>query len=281
MRHARAAIAALLLVLVAGPVAAQDAGFAWENATELSFVSTSGNASSTTFGIKASLIGTGAPNTFKLELGGIRASSTLTTRRATGTPGSFTLAETETKEPTAASYFARSRYDRAFAGAFAFGGAGWDRNTFAGIENRYALVGGLGRTWTEGESGRFKTDVGATYTIQKDVTPAPGADDAFAGVRATIDATRRLTATAEFASILIADQNLETTSDFRADWINSVAVSISEGLALKTSLQLLYDADPANLSVPLFDTGGTQTGTVTTPGDEIDSVATLTLVIRL
>jgi putative salt-induced outer membrane protein YdiY len=283
-RTSRAALAALLAFSVsaaAAPVAAQDAAFTWENATELSFVNTAGNASSTTFGIKASLTGTGAPNTLKLEVGGIRASSTITTRRATGTTGSFVITETENTEPTAASYFARGRYDRAFSGAFAFGGAGWDRNTFAGIKNRFAFVAGLGRTWVDGESGRFKTDVGGTYTIQKDVSPAPDADDAFFGFRVTLDATRRLTSTADFASTFIADENLEETGDFRADWINSVAVSISEGLALKTSLQLLYDAEPANLAVPLFDTGGTQIGTVATKGDEIDSIATLTLVIRL
>jgi len=244
-------------------------------------VSTAGNASSTTFGVKGTLTGTGAPNTVKLEVGGIRASSTITTRRAVGTTGSYTITETESTEPTAASYFARARYDRAFSGAFAFGGAGWDRNTFAGIENRYSFVGGLGRTWVDGESGRFKTDVGGTYTIQKDVAPVPGADDAFFGFRATIDAKRRLTATTDYTSILIADQNLESTKDLRGDWINSIAVSISEGLALKTSIQLLYDAQPANLSVPLFDTGGTALGTVRSEGDKIDSVATLTLVIKL
>jgi hypothetical protein len=58
-------------------------------------------------------------------------------------------------------------------------------------------------------------------------------------------------------------------------------VSISEGLALKTSLQLLYDALPANIPVPLLDGGGTEIGTVSTVGEEIDSVLTLTLVIRL
>jgi putative salt-induced outer membrane protein YdiY len=266
------------MAIAAHPVDAQ--GFAWENATELSFVSTGGNASSTTLGVKASLTGTGDPNVVKLEVGGIRASSDIKTRRATGTPTSFTIAETTNSAVTAESYFARGRYDRAFAGAFAFGGAGWDRNTFAGVQNRFAFVAGFGRTWIEGETGRFKTDVGGTYTIQKDVRPAPGADEAFFGSRATVDATRRLTETADFASTLIADQNLETTEDLRLDWINSVAVTISEGLALKTSLQLLYDARPANIPVPLFDTGGAQTGTVSDRGEEIDSVITLTLVIR-
>jgi putative salt-induced outer membrane protein YdiY len=201
-------------------------------------------------------------------------------RTATGTPGAFTVTETTTSATTAESYFARGRYDRAFAGAFAFGGAGWDRNTFAGVRNRFAFVAGVGRTWIEGETGRFKTDVGGTYTIQKDVAPAPGADEEFLGSRATVEAMRSLTETADFTSTLVADQNLEATEDLRVDWINSVAVTISEGLALKTSLQLLYDAQPANLPVPLFDTGGTQTGTVSARGEEIDRVVTLTLVIR-
>jgi putative salt-induced outer membrane protein YdiY len=273
-----ASVALLIAVLAAHPVAAQ--GFTWENATELSFVSTGGNASSTTLGVKASLTGTGAPNTVKLEVGGIRASSDVTTRRATGTAGSFTITETTASTTTAESYFARSRYDRAFAGAFAFGGAGWERNTFAGLQNRVSFVTGVGRTWIEGESGRFKTDVGGTYTIQRDVSPTAGADEEFFGSRATVEATRSLTETADYSSMLIADQNLEQTEDFRADWINSIAVTISEGLALKTSLQLIYDAQPANISVPLFDAGGTQTGTVNTEGDGLDRVVTLTLVIR-
>jgi putative salt-induced outer membrane protein YdiY len=283
MRSSYATFAVLFALGLAIPARGVDAqGFAWENATELSFVSTAGNASSTTFGVKSALTGTGGANTFKLELGGIRASSTITTRTATGTVANPVVTETEASDLTAASYFARSRYDRAFTSAFAFGGAGWDRNTFAGVKNRFQTVVGVGRTWVEGESGRFKTDIGATYTIQKDVQPVAGSDDAFGGFRVSIDAARRLTASADYASTLIVDENLETTADLRADWINSLTVSISEGLALKTSLQLLYDAEPAFLTVPLLDGLGVPTGTnVPARGDEIDSVATLTLVIRL
>jgi putative salt-induced outer membrane protein YdiY len=273
-----AVLLVLLAVLPTHPVRAQ--GIDWENAAELSFVSTGGNASSTTFGVKASVTGTGDQSTFKLELGGIRASSDIKTRRATGTPGSFTITETTDSKLTAASYFARARYDRAFDGVFAFGGAGWDRNTFAGVENRYQVVAGLGRMWIDGESGRLKTDVGGTYTIQRDVSPRPGADDEFFGFRASVEARRRLTATADYTSTVIADQNLEASEDLRGDWINSVTLTISEGLALKTSLQLLYDAQPANVPVPLFDTGGAPVGTVSARGEEIDRVATLTLVVR-
>ena len=124
--------------------------------------------------------------------------------------------------------------------------------------------------------------VGATYTIQKDVDPAPGVDEGFGGVRFSIDATRRLSESADYSSVLIVDENVEDTDDLRADWTNSVSLSLSESLALKTSLQLLYDKQPSLLGVPLLDGMGVPTGTdVLTPGDEVDSILTLTLVITL
>lgn len=276
------ALVAGLTLLTPALGEAQDGPYAWTNATELSFVSTGGNASSSTLGLKAALTGTGNANTFKLEVGGVRGETTFRTLTATGTTGSFTVNETTDSELTAENYFARGRYDRSFGSVFGFGGAGWDRNTFAGVQNRYAFVAGLGTTWTESETARFKTDVGATYTIQKDVDPAPGADDAFGGIRFSIDAMRQLSETTNFTSALVVDENLEDTDDLRADWTNSLAVSLSDRLALKTSLQLLFDNQPSLLAVPLFDTGGSPTGDdVLSPGDKTDRILTLTLVITL
>lgn len=267
----------------AGALQAQDASaFVWQNQTELSFVSTGGNASSSTFGLKSALTGKADANTFKLEVGGIRGETSFQDIRATGTTGSFTVVETNTSQLTAESYFARARYDRSFGSAFGFTGAGWDRNTFSGVQNRYGLVLGVGNTWTESETARFKTDVGLTYTIQKDVDPAPGADDGFGGIRISIDAMRQLSESAEYTSGLVIDENVEDTEDFRADWVNSIAVSLSDRLAFKTSLQLLFDNQPALLSVPLFDGGGTATGdNVLTPSNDLDSVFTVALVIKM
>jgi putative salt-induced outer membrane protein YdiY len=274
------AAAALLVVAaaVAAPAAAQD-GFSWENATELSFVSTGGNASSSTLGLKSALTATSDPHSFKLELGGIRGEITTTTRTATGTVDNFTVSESETSQLTAESYFARGRYDRAFNSAYVFAGLGWDRNTFAGIQNRYAGVIGLGRTWADGETGRFKTDIGATYTIQKDVDPAPGAEDGFGGVRLSADATRRISAAVSYASTLMVDENLQDTEDLRADWTNSIAVALTDALAFKTSLQALFDNQPALIGVPL--SGAPPGTTVLTPGDKVDTVLTVALVITL
>ena len=129
-----------------GHATAQDetGAYTWENSTELSFVSTGGNASSSTLGLKSTLTATGGRSTFKIEVGGIRGETTFRTRTATGSATNFTVDETTNSQLTAENYFVRGRYDRAFASAFAFSGAGWDRNTFAGIQNRYSLVAGLG-----------------------------------------------------------------------------------------------------------------------------------------
>lgn len=280
-RHGLVLLAIAIAFAMTDPAAAQES-ITWESSTELSFVATGGNASSSTLGLKASVTGTKEANIFKIELGGIRTDVDQTTRTASGTPTSYTVTETTVSQTTAENYFAKARYDRNFSQAFAFAGVGWDRNTFAGIQNRYALVTGVGRTLVDGETGHLKADIGVTYTIQKDVDPAPSADDGFGGLRLTVDATRKLSETADFASALAIDENLETTDDLRADWTNSISVALSQKLALKTSLQLLYDNLPSLLGVPLLDAVGTPTGTmVSTPGDKLDRVLTLTLVIKL
>ena len=280
-RHGPVLVAFAVAFVVHGPAAAQES-ITWESSTELSVVATGGNASSSTLGLKAAVAGTTDSNVFKIELGGIRSSVDQTTRTATGTSTSYTINETTISQTTAENYFAKTRYDRKFSQAFGFAGLGWDRNTFAGIQNRYALVAGIGRTFVEGETGHFKADIGATYTIQKDVDPAPGADDGFGGMRLNVDAARKLSETADFTSQLAVDENLESTEDLRADWTNSIAVALSQKLALKTSIQLLYDHLPSLQRVPLVDGGGSPTGTtVSTPGDKLDRILTLTLVIKL
>lgn len=276
--RAAATIAVAAGLALAAPVSAQDAGIAWENATELSFVSTGGNSSASTLGVGTALTGTSGPNLFKIEGGAVRGETS--TRIYTGTPASFS--QSDDSQLTAESYFLRGRYDRDLGQAYLFGGAGWDRNTFSGIQNRYATVAGVGRTWVDAESGRFKTDLGATYTIQKDVAPVAGADEGFGGLRFSIDAMRQLSESAEFTSLLVVDENLEDTEDLRGNWINSLTLSLSEALAFKTSLQLLYDRQPALLSVPLVDGTGVPTGlNGSTLADEVDNILTFTLVITL
>ena len=51
------ALTGALLASTTAAIEAQDSAFAWENATEFSFVTTSGNTSSNTLGLKSTLSG--------------------------------------------------------------------------------------------------------------------------------------------------------------------------------------------------------------------------------
>jgi putative salt-induced outer membrane protein YdiY len=234
---------------------------------------TSGNATSRTFGMANTTTYRWPASSIQFGVGGVRAESGITTRTATGTPDDFEVVEETDTEKTAENYFARARYDRSLGPAFLFGGAGWTRNTFAGIDNRYALVAGLGRAWSDTEENRMKADVGVTYTIQEDVVEAPDANDSFLGGRTTVDFFRSVTPTTDIGSLLVVDENFDDTDDLRADWTNSIAVAISESLALKASYQVLFDNQPALTGVPLG------AGEVLVPLNETDGTFTVAVVV--
>jgi len=270
------AIACFGLLIQAGPAAAQDGDTGWTTSAELSYVLTAGNASASTLGVRTTTEYAWPNATFQFAAGGIRTESETTTRTATGTVNDFEIIEETVSELTAESYFARGRYDRDISGrTYAFGGAGWERNTFAGFDNRYSGVAGLGREWLGTENRRLKTDLGFTYTKQEDVVENPAVDDSFAGFRALVDFAHPVSETTRYSSQLVVDENLSETSDLRADWTNSVSVAISDELSLKTTYQLLFDNEPALVSVPL---DGNQ---VLTPLDEVDSVFTVAVVVTL
>lgn len=273
----------VLLFTGGGRAAAQDAPApGWYNTSELTAVWTAGNSPASTFGLKDELRHLWENATFKLEAGAIRTASTTLTRSARGTTSAFNVTETESTKVTAESYFLRGRLDRNLSAVmFLFGGAGWNRNTFAGIRGRYAFVAGAGNAWVNRDDAVFKTDYGVTYTIQDDVVDDPSKADSFAGLRLSAELKRQLTASTKYDSNLIVDENLDDTEDLRADWVNSIAVSISQGLALKTGIQLLYDNKPSLADVPLLTTGGNPTGsTVPVTLDKLDSIFTVALVIN-
>jgi putative salt-induced outer membrane protein YdiY len=263
----------LLVLGWSGPASAQEKELGWRDVAELTLVNTGGNATSTTFGFKNTTDYVWAHASFQLSAGGVRTQSGTVTRTATGTSDNFRITESTDTETTAENYFLRGRLDRDLSPAlFVFGGAGWDRNTFAGVDNRYGFVAGAGRAWFSDETKRLKTDLGLTYTLQDDVVEDPDVDDSFLGLKGSLDYFRKLTGNTDFTSVLVADQNLNETSDIRADWTNSVAVSMSERLAIKTSFQILYDKLPALVAVPLGD------GEVLTPLGKVDSIFTVAIV---
>lgn len=267
------AMVAGLVLAASAPLVAQDRELGWADQAEFTFVMSAGNATASTFGLKNVLDRIWESSSFNLSAGGVRTFAALKTGEASGTAGNFTPVKNE--DVTAENFYVRSRYDRTISdAAFVFGGAGWDRNTFAGIDSRYSFVGGTGRTWFEEDAKHFKTDIGVTYTIQDNVV---GGSDSFAGLRGTWDYFNTLTETTTFGSALIVDENLSTTEDFRADFTNYVSVTMSERMALKASLQLLFDNLPSLEEFTLIS----DQSTVSQSLDKLDSIFTVALVVNV
>jgi putative salt-induced outer membrane protein YdiY len=258
----------------------------WKDTAEFSYVVTSGNSETQTLGFKDKLWRRWERSAFELNLGGVRAESTTTTEIfATGTPSDFYISETKATDVTAENYYLNGRYDRKITDRFFwFGGAGWDRNRPAGINNRYAGAGGVGNIWVDRETVKFRTDYSITYTKQENVVEDPGFDDTFTGARISYAYVHKFGKTTIYTSDLALDDNLEETPDYRANMINAVAVSMSSRLALKLSLQWLFDNRPSFREVDLFSPPGQRgvlIGTVLDELDKLDTIFTSSLVVNL
>ncbi|NJD10478.1 MAG: DUF481 domain-containing protein [Gemmatimonadetes bacterium] len=280
---AAALVMVSLATMPAGVARAQAPRDGWSWQGELTGVVTAGNAEAYTFGIGSALAHRHGKNLLKLEAGGLRTESVIVKREAWGSAESYRIVRNENREKTAEAYFARGRYDLAFADRlFVYGGVDWMRNTFAGIASRTVAAAGAGNTWADSRSTRFKTNLAATWTFQQDVVDDPNVANRFAGLRAGWEFWHRLTATTEVESRLVGDMSLDQTDDVRADITNSLAVAINSRLALKPSLQVLWRNLPALKEVPLFTAAGAPLhDTVFAPLQKTDLLFRLALVVKL
>ena len=274
---------ALTILVTAGVGTARaqddDVELGWSDTAELTAVFTGGNAEASTVGFKNELMRAWESSDLALGVGALRAESTAFSRTAVGvSPVSFQVTKDSASALTAESYYARGQYDRELsARTFWYAGTGWERNTFAGVQNRYSWGGGVGNTWVDDDTSTFKTGYGLTYTVQDDVATTD--NETFGGLRLSYDYRRQLTANTEFTSVLFADENLKDTEDLRTDLINAIAVSMNSQLALKVSWQLLYDNLPSQVGIPLTAVGGGSTGdTVFVELDGVDNLVTFALV---
>ena len=107
----------------------------------------------------------------------------------------------------------------------------------------------------------------------------PDQDGSFVGVRLGWDYLHNFGASTTYANILILDDNLEDTSDWRGDMVNSLTVTMTKRLALKASLKWLYDAQPSFEAVPLQDVLGVPTGELALVElENLDTIFTTSLV---
>jgi putative salt-induced outer membrane protein YdiY len=294
--QSRAAFAVALALLAAAPALAQQAATPtsaqavdekafkldepglYANA-DLSYVLTSGNSSSSSLGFKGDLTRRWAKHSVSLAAGGIRASSSSAeTRYAVGTPDDFEVRIPDA-EPTAESYYGRGRYDYKLSDRlFYTAGAGWERNRFSGIENRWLVDTGLGYILLNNERTSLRGMAGITYT-NEEYTVEDGRDGSFVGARLGWDFRQKLFENTTFTHTLVADENLEETDDLRVDAQFGLHVAMSGTLGLKVNWRLLWDNLPALSEVPLVGSGGVPTGiTVLAPYKELDQGFSVSLV---
>lgn len=285
-RPSRLSLAATAaLALLAAPAEAQEASAAppkWSFQGELTSVLSHGNSEAVTLGLGSVIRREAEKNALRFEAGAIRVETGKITRKAVGTADAFTVTRDVERSKTAESLFARARYDRTLSErVFAFGGVDWLRNTFAGIDSRFLLAAGGGSRLAAGERTRFSTSYAVTYTFQQDVVKNPFVGTDFVGVRLGWELWRKLSATAVFESDFTGDQNLRDTGDRRFDLTNALTVDVSDKIALKPSLQLLWRDQPSLADVALYAADGTPTGTkVRAPLEELDTFFRLALVLR-
>lgn len=288
---------AALVVLTAAPASAQspaptaakatqDSAFKAEDAglfanADLSYVLTAGNASSSSLGFKGDLTRRWEKHSIALAAGGIRASSSPDARFAVGTPEDAEVRLPDS-ERTAESYFGRARYgyklkDRLFYVA----GGSWERNRFAGVENRWTGDTGVGYHLLNDERTSFRAVATVTFTKEEQVVDGGGAGS-FLGARLGWDFSRKLGGNTTLTHTLVADENLEETDDLRADSQLGLHVAMSERLGLKVNWRLLWDNQPALALLPLYSPDLVPTGLdALVPNKKLDQGFSVSLVFKL
>lgn len=279
---------ALAVLIVAGPAALRgeedkDAKKGllgpWAATAEASYVVTGGNTSTSALSLGTTFSRKWAKEALLFKTFILTSNSTTVDRTARGTETDFDIVEIRTTRKVAENYLLAGQYDRKILdGLLGQAGLSWDRNRFAGVDDRLTFTAGLGYQVVEKPRTRLKTSAGLTYTRRQYV----GQDtESFAGFRLTVAGEQKILESSAVATAFIFDDNLKQGSDWRFDWANSVAASISRWLALKVSLRTLYAHIPALQSVPLFDPLGEPTGLfVPVPLKKLDTFLTTSVVIN-
>lgn len=271
-----------LALVFAEPVLAQD-DIRWRNRTEFSVVTTGGNTSTSTVGLQNTLRRLSNRGELKIDVATIRTDATRTSRRAVGSEDLFELITEREKERTSERFRAQVRGDLNLSErTFAYGSLGWDRNLFAGFRSRTVTALGAGTRFDAAPRWTTKLGMALTYTVQDDLEPDPSRPSRFAGLRGTIDHEQQLTTGTALELEWVVDANAREWRDTRAKLSQGVSASLSERLALKTTLQILLANDPPSVRVPLFDTAGDPTGSsVLTPLGRVDRSFSIALVVTL
>jgi len=239
--------------------------FGWFNSTELGLAVTEGNSNTDSFALNNILRHVTERGRFRLRIDGVRTNTSDDWFREVN-PGFTWLPGEEppdfgdettlvkpSKDPDVEKYAIDSRYERKITDKFTWNaGLGWDRDVDAGIINRYQGFGGVGNIWKAGDKLNFTTSYALSFTNREEETPDPLKDDQFMGARLTAEFDAMIVKSTKYELDFKGNSNLTDTSDYTLDMMNAISVSINDWLALKVSLQWLYNNEPALEDIDLL-----------------------------
>jgi hypothetical protein len=228
----------------------------WSGTTDLSLVVAAGNSDSRTIGFS---------NVTRYRWKPARFESEVTVVRSDKSDDRFFLVEPGLEFPVGgapahpatslikpeperdvANYLIRGSYERDISPRLFWNtGASWYRNDDASILNRYIAHAGLGNNWVDNQRRRFATTYGISYTDREEEEPDPEKDRRFAGARLGWDYTEHFNAATTFDSDFVKNLNFSDGSDYSINTLNAVTVSVNSRVALKVSLQWLFENEPA------------------------------------
>ena len=248
----------------------------WSNSTELGWVFTAGNAQTSSFNLRNVFEYRWATADLSWEFGILRADSG-DDRFALGTVDDFEVIE----PPVAADnerVYNKLRYIRDVSDrVFWYVRFDLERDVPADIIHRSTPSGGAGNNWATRDELTFRTGYGVSYSVEE--LSLDGRSDYF-GYQFFYELKAKATETTTVDSNMTFDGSVETGSNYRFNWYNGVSVAMTERLALKASLRVVYRNDPALEAIDLQEPDGGVIGSVVVPKKKFDSAFTASLVIN-
>lgn len=209
-------------LFVPGLRAEEPAKKKWKNIAELSFVSTNGNTQSSASSAKDTYTYQWTRTMLELIAGGVGAK----------TDGHTTAEEYYASEKVA--YLISDRN-------YVFEKGRWDRNRFAGIQDRYDAGAGLGRQIIKTDKDNLNGELGGGY-ISEDRTVGP--TNNFASGRAYTKYLHIFTPTATFSQDIEYLHNFDKGDDFRVNTETALISALSANLSLKVSYVWKHVGEP-------------------------------------
>ncbi|MCD4751111.1 MAG: DUF481 domain-containing protein [Thermoanaerobaculales bacterium] len=195
----------------------------WTGNAALSYVSTSGNTDTTSFGLDFSFVR--RPTPWGLEVFGL-----------------FNRAE-DASELTAQRSLLGTRATRSFSDRWSlFGGLSGEKDEFAGFDLRTLLE--TGATYKAIDDGKFflSFDAGLTYTDESRIEPEP--DTSFMGGLAAAHFGWTISETAKLTEDLVYYPNFDDSTDWRLTSITALEAALTDLFGLRLSYEYRFRNEP-------------------------------------